>query len=47
MASFAVILLLFLISAKLFRKVGPNEALIVYGLGGTKVVKAAGVSSGR
>lgn len=38
----AVILLLFLMSAKLFHKVGPNEALIVYGLGGTKVVKGSG-----
>ncbi len=38
----AVIFLLFLMSAKLFHKVGPNEALIVYGLGGTKVVKGGG-----
>ncbi len=38
----AVIFLLFLMSAKLFHKVGPNEALIVYGLGGTKVVKGSG-----
>ena len=38
----AVIFLLFIMSAKLFHKVGPNEALIVYGLGGTKVVKGSG-----
>jgi len=30
------------ISATLFRKVGPNQALIVYGFGGTKVVKGSG-----
>jgi flotillin len=28
--------------AKLFRKVGPNEALVVYGFRGTKVVKGGG-----
>lgn len=38
----AVVFLLILLSAKLFHKVGPNEALIVYGLGGTKVVKGSG-----
>src|SRR3954449_6743175 len=38
----AVIFLLFLVSARLFHKVGPNEALIVYGLGGTRVVKGGG-----
>jgi flotillin len=38
----AVIFLLIIMSAKLFHKVGPNEALIVYGLGGTKVVKGGG-----
>jgi flotillin len=38
----AVIFLLIILSAKLFHKVGPNEALIVYGLGGTKVVKGGG-----
>jgi flotillin len=38
----AVIFLLVVMSARLFRKVGPNEALIVYGLGGTKVVKGGG-----
>jgi flotillin len=38
----AVILLLVLMSARLFKKVGPNEAMIVYGLGGTKVVKGGG-----
>jgi flotillin len=30
------------VSATLFRKVGPNQALIVYGFGGTKVVKGSG-----
>jgi flotillin len=34
-ASFAVL-------ANMFHKVGPNQALIVYGLGGTKVVKGGG-----
>ena len=38
----AVIFFLFIMSAKLFHRVGPNEALIVYGLGGTKVVKGSG-----
>lgn len=39
----AVALLIILaISASLFRKVGPNQALIVYGFGGTKVVKGSG-----
>lgn len=37
-----VIFFLIIMSAKLFHKVGPNEALIVYGLGGTKVVKGGG-----
>lgn len=37
-----VVLLVFAISAMLYRKVGPNEALIVYGFGGTKVVKGSG-----
>lgn len=49
----AVIFFIFIMSAKLFHKVGPNEALIVYGLGGTKVVKGGGrivwpmIQSGR
>ena len=38
----AVIFLLILLSARLFKKVGPNEAMIVYGLGGTKVIKGSG-----
>jgi flotillin len=38
----AVVLLLVLMSARLFKKVGPNEAMIVYGIGGTKVVKGGG-----
>src|SRR5881227_757095 len=39
-----VMVLLFLISgmARLYRKAGPHEALIVYGLGGTRVVKGHG-----
>jgi flotillin len=37
-----VLLLLAAIIARLYRKVGPNEALIVYGFGGTKVVKGSG-----
>lgn len=37
-----VLLLLAVIIARLYRKVGPNEALIVYGFGGTKVVKGSG-----
>lgn len=38
----AVILLIVVMSARLFKKVGPNEAMIVYGLGGTRVVKGGG-----
>lgn len=37
-----VILMLFLIAARMFRKVGPNQALIVYGFGGTKIVQGGG-----
>jgi len=39
-----VLALLFLLSAfaKLFRKAGPNEAIIVYGFRGTRVVKGRG-----
>src|ERR1700751_4260527 len=39
-----VMVLLFLINgmASLYRKAGPHEALIVYGLGGTRVVKGHG-----
>ncbi len=39
-----VLVLLFIIGliATMFRKVGPNQALIVYGFGGTKVVKGSG-----
>lgn len=36
------VLLIFIISARLYRKVGPNQAMIVYGFGGTKVVKGSG-----
>jgi len=40
-AALGVMVLLFLMSgmARLYRKAGPHEALIVYGLGGTRVVK--------
>lgn len=37
-----VLLALAMVIARLYRKVGPNEALIVYGFGGTKVVKGSG-----
>src|SRR3954447_5792599 len=42
--SLAVMVILFLISgmARLYRKAGPHEALIVYGLGGTRIVKGHG-----
>ena len=36
------VMFVFAMFARLYRKVGPHEALIVYGLGGTKVVKGAG-----
>src|SRR5579862_7290573 len=40
----AVMVILFLVSgmARLYRKAGPHEALIVYGMGGTRVVKGHG-----
>ena len=40
----AVMVILFLISgmARIYRKAGPHEALIVYGLGGTRIVKGHG-----
>jgi len=37
-----VVLLILGLAARLYRKVGPNQALIVYGFGGTKVVKGSG-----
>lgn len=37
-----VILLLLGLAARLFRKVGPNHALIMYGLGGTQIVTGGG-----
>jgi flotillin len=37
-----VVLAALAVLASMFRKVGPNQALIVYGLGGTKVVKGGG-----
>src|SRR4051795_1331302 len=47
------LLLIFALVASMFRKVGPNQALIVYGFGGSKVVVGGGtviwpmVQSGR
>jgi len=37
-----VILLLMSFLANLYRKAGPNEAIVVYGMGGTRVVKGHG-----
>lgn len=37
-----VILVIVLIVAGMFRKVGPNQALIVYGFGGTRIVQGGG-----
>lgn len=37
-----VLLLISMLAARLYRKVGPNEALVVYGFGGTRVVKGSG-----
>ncbi len=37
-----VIFLLFSMFARLYRKAGPHEALVVYGFGGTRVVKGRG-----
>ncbi|HEX5499258.1 MAG TPA: flotillin family protein, partial [Thermomicrobiales bacterium] len=37
-----VVVAAFALVASMFRKVGPNQALIVYGVGGTKVVKGGG-----
>src|SRR6266550_3479185 len=41
----SVLALMFLFSflARLYRKAGPHEALIVYGVGGTRVVKGHGI----
>jgi flotillin len=36
------LMLLLALVARLYRKVGPNQALVVYGFGGTKVVKGSG-----
>jgi len=43
-AGLLVLVILFLISmmARLYRKAGPHEALIIYGFGGTRVVKGHG-----
>lgn len=37
-----ILLVLFALIATMFRKVGPNQALIVYGFGGTRVVVGGG-----
>jgi len=37
-----VLLLIIVLAAGLYRKAGPNQALVVYGFGGTKVVKGSG-----
>jgi len=37
-----VVLVIIGLLARMFRKVGPNQALIVYGFGGTRVVKGSG-----
>ncbi len=37
-----VLLMVISILAKMYRKAGPNEALVVYGFGGTRVVKGHG-----
>ena len=36
------LMLILALAARLYRKVGPNQALVVYGFGGTKVVKGSG-----
>ena len=36
------LLLILALVARLYRKVGPNQALVVYGFGGTKIVKGSG-----
>ena len=36
------LLMLFSFVSKMYRKAGPNEAFIVYGLGGTRVIKGGG-----
>jgi flotillin len=43
-AGLMVLVILFLMAtfARLYRKAGPHEALIIYGLGGTRVVKGGG-----
>ncbi len=38
----AVVLIVMAIFAKLYRKAGPHEALIVYGVGGTRIVSGRG-----
>src|SRR6202008_3170673 len=38
-----VVMLAFAMFARLYRKIGPNEALIRYGVRGTKVVQGGGM----
>jgi len=38
----ATILFLLTVMAKLYRKAGPNQALIIYGFRGTRIVKGRG-----
>ncbi len=42
LALVVALLLILALAARLYRKVGPNQALVVYGFGGTKVVKGSG-----
>jgi len=39
----AVVIILFATFARMLRKVGPNQALIRYGLGGTRIVHGGAV----
>src|SRR2546429_5441750 len=41
LAILAVILVMATV-ARMYRKVGPHEALIIYGMGGTRIVKGSG-----
>src|SRR5690348_17556924 len=40
--SILAVLFIMTVLAKLFRKAGPHEALIIYGLRGTRIVKGGG-----
>ncbi|HEY0788759.1 MAG TPA: flotillin family protein, partial [Thermoanaerobaculia bacterium] len=41
-AMVATVIFLTMVAARLFRKAGPNEALVVFGFRGTRVVKGSG-----